>query len=138
MPTSADLLLDTSAAVALLTADHILHAEVTAVCRNATLGLAGHALFETYSVLTRLPGPNRLRPSMAAHVIRREFPGSVALSTSGTLRAVDALESAGIAGGAVYDGLVALAAREAGMPLLTCDRRAVPTYAALGVRATVI
>ncbi len=36
-----------------------------------------------------------------------------------------------ISGGAVYDALVALAAREAGATLVTRDRRAASTYAAL-------
>jgi hypothetical protein len=41
---------------------------------------------------------------------------------------------AGISGGAVYDGLVALAAAAAGLPLLSCDRHALSTYKALAVR----
>jgi predicted nucleic acid-binding protein len=36
-----------------------------------------------------------------------------------------------IIGGAVWDGLVAAAARQHDLPLLTCDRRARPTYEAL-------
>ena len=40
---------------------------------------------------------------------------------------------AGLAGGAVYDGLVGAAAREHGLLLVSCDRRAEPTYRALGV-----
>jgi toxin FitB len=46
---------------------------------------------------------------------------------------VQTLTAAGIAGGAVYDGLVALAAKAAGVPLLTCDQRALHTYAALQI-----
>ena len=42
------------------------------------------------------------------------------------------LVDAGIAGGAVWDGLVALAALDAGARLLSLDRRALPTYRALG------
>ena len=37
----------------------------------------------------------------------------------------------GIAGGAAYDGLIAVTARHYGYTLLTADRRAAPTYAAL-------
>ena len=43
------------------------------------------------------------------------------------------LASVGIAGGAVYDAIVALAAREADLPLATRDLRAASTYAALNV-----
>ena len=49
------LLLDTSAAVALVVEDHEAHAATLEAVRGRSLGLAGHAWFETYSVLTRLP-----------------------------------------------------------------------------------
>src|SRR5664279_5002978 len=48
-------LLDTSAAIALLVEDHEAHAATLEAVRGRRLGLAGHAWFETYSVLTRLP-----------------------------------------------------------------------------------
>jgi hypothetical protein len=41
--------------------------------------------------------------------------------------------AAGLAGGAIYDGLVGAAAREHRVLLVSCDRRAEPTYRALGV-----
>lgn len=40
---------------------------------------------------------------------------------------------AGLSGGALYDGLVAAAARRHKLPLITCDRRAEPTYRLLAV-----
>lgn len=40
---------------------------------------------------------------------------------------------AGLTGGAFYDGLVGAAARKHNLPLISCDRRAEPTYRALGV-----
>lgn len=135
MPISADLLLDTSAAIALLHDANPLHERVTAACRGRTLGLAGHAMAETYSVLTRLPGAARVTPQRAAQLIDHSFPASAALPPREALRAVQTLSAAGIAGGAVYDGLVALAAKAAGVTLLTCDRRALHTYAALQVDA---
>jgi predicted nucleic acid-binding protein len=138
LPISADFLLDTSAAVALLLEDNTAHDAVQNACAGATLGLAGHASAETYSVLTRLPGPNRLTPSAAARAIRAAFPGSISLSAHAALTAVDVLADAGISGGAVYDGLVALCARDAGVTLVTCDRRAMGTYAALGVAVDLI
>jgi len=48
------------------------------------------------------------------------------------------LSRIGIAGGAVYDGLVALAAREHGMSLATRDARARGTYDAVGVKVIVV
>ncbi|GAA4489794.1 type II toxin-antitoxin system VapC family toxin [Microbacterium panaciterrae] len=103
-----------------------------------TLGLSGHAVFETYSVLTRLPGGNRFSASYAAHVIAREFPASVALPPHIALNALATFSEAGISGGAVYDGLVGLAAKAAGITLLSCDRRAASAYAALGVGVRLI
>jgi predicted nucleic acid-binding protein len=43
------------------------------------------------------------------------------------------LSGLGVAGGAVYDGLVALAAKEHGLALATRDARARGTYDAVGV-----
>jgi predicted nucleic acid-binding protein len=48
------------------------------------------------------------------------------------------LSRMGIAGGAVYDGLVALAAKEHGVPLATRDARARGTYDAVGVKVIVV
>lgn len=138
MPTSADLLLDTSAALALLRDADPAHAAVTEAAAGSVLGLAGHALFETFSVLTRLPGSARLRPERVAEIVQRSFPASVALPAAEALEATTTFVSAGIAGGAVYDGLVGLAARSAGIALLSCDRRAESTYARLGVDVRLI
>lgn len=138
MPTSADLLLDTSAALALIRDADSAHEAVSEAVTDSVLGLAGHALFETFSVLTRLPGSARLRPDRVAEIIERAFPASVALPTPEALRSTTTFVQAGIAGGAVYDGLVGLAAKAAGVTLLSCDRRAEPTYAKLGVDVRLI
>jgi len=139
LPTNADLLLDTSAAIALVLRSHKQHQAVLDHAIDRTLGLAGHAVFETFSVLTRLPGVQRVSPTTAVRIIRTNFPASYAMSAEWTLTAPEALAAAGVAGGAVYDGLVALAAREAGVRLLTCDRHAMPTYGRLdGLAVTIV
>lgn len=142
LPTSGDvLLLDTSAALALVSPDHVAHQAVRARVRGYRLGLAGHARVETYSVLTRLPPPRRLSPAIARQLIDTNFPVRVTLPISEQEQLLEAFERAGIAGGAVYDALVALAATQftppgdeavPAPPLLTLDRRAIPTYQALG------
>lgn len=48
-----DVVLDTSVAVPLLVTSHVAHRAVSGA-------LAGHALHETYAVLTRLPGDARV------------------------------------------------------------------------------
>ncbi len=133
MPISADLLLDTSAALALVPDRNPAHEQVLSLAHGRVLGLSGHAAFETYSVLTRMPGAARVSSARAADIIEQTFPGSVTLPAAAAARAVRTFAEAGIAGGSVYDGLVALAAREAGIPLVTCDRRALGTYAPLRV-----
>ncbi len=77
MPTAAEpLLLDTSAAVPLVLADHEAHDATTAALSGRELGLAGHAAFETWSVLTRLPGTRRLSPAAAGRLLAADFAHS--------------------------------------------------------------
>lgn len=68
------ILLDTSTAIALVLRDHEDHATAVAAVRGRTLGLAGHAWFETYSVLTRLPSGRRRSQEDALRVLRHDFP----------------------------------------------------------------
>lgn len=124
---------DTSVAVPLLVRSHQHHADVVRWWGGQELTLSGHALAETYSVLTRLPGDARLSAEDAARLLDARFTTPLTLSGS-TARAVHATLSAlGLAGGAVYDGLVALAAKEHGLALATRDARARGTYDAVGV-----
>lgn len=142
MPTDADqsvdALLDTSAAVALLIADHEAHRRTIDATRGMRLGLAGHAWFETYSVITRMPSGVRRRPADVRALLDRNFPGDWFLDATATASLGQELARLGVAGGAVYDALVGAAAREHDAPLLTSDRRAMRTYTAMGVRAELI
>jgi predicted nucleic acid-binding protein len=137
MPASArgpDLLVDTSIAVALTVADHEHHAATFRTLGSRRLGLAGHAAFETFSVLTRLPPPARRTPATVAHLLAVNFPHSRFLGADAAAALLAELHTVGIAGGAVYDALVGASAREHGSVLATRDRRAVETYRALDVR----
>jgi predicted nucleic acid-binding protein len=136
MPTSDDrpqLLIDTSVAVALAAAGHEHHRATRKAIGGRSCGLCGHAAFETFSVLTRLPPPNRRTPSAVARLLAHNFPASRFLSAQAAERLQARLASLGIAGGAVYDALVAAAAAEHGITLATRDRRAVETYRALDI-----
>jgi predicted nucleic acid-binding protein len=136
MPTSDDkpqLLIDTSVAVALVAAGHEHHRATRKAIGDRTCGLAGHAAFETFSVLTRLPPPNRRTPTAVAQLLAHNFPGSQFLSTQSAQRLHSRLASLGIAGGAVYDALVAATAAEQGIALVTRDRRAAETYRVLDI-----
>jgi len=136
MPTNDDrpqLLIDTSVAVALAAAGHEYHHATRKAVGDRSCGLSGHAAFETFSVLTRLPPPNRRTPHAIARLLAHNFPGSRFLSAQGADRLHVRLASLGIAGGAVYDALVAAAAAEHGITLATRDRRAADTYRALDI-----
>ncbi len=128
-----DALVDTSVAVALLVEDHEHRHAALAAVGARRVGLSGHALFETYSVLTRLPSPNRRSPATVALLIQENFAVSRQLSTEAAGALLGKLAPADISGGSVYDALVAATALESGLPLLTCDRRALPVYRALEV-----
>jgi len=139
MPTAAEpLLLDTSAAVPLVLADHEAHAATTAALVGRVLGLAGHAAFETWSVLTRLPGPRRLSPAVAGRLLAAEFPHSRQLGALQAAALLEALPALRLSGGSVYDALVAAVAVEHDLELVSRDRRAQGTYTRLGVRLTLL
>jgi toxin FitB len=129
---------DTSVAIPLLVRSHNDHAAVVRWWNGQEVALAGHALAETYSVLTRLPGDARLAAADAARLVTARFSAPLVLSSAGTRALPDTLARLGIAGAAVYDALVALAAREHGAALATRDARARGTYDAVGVEVIVV
>jgi len=126
-------LLDTSTAVALVVEDHKAHVATLGAVRGRRLGLAGHAWFEAYSVLTRLPADLRRSPADALRLLSRNFPASGFLGEAEAADLGGELARLGISGGAVYDALVGAAARQHRLPLVSADARARPVYEALGV-----
>jgi len=128
---------DTSVAIPLLVSSHRAHGAVTRWWNGQHVALSGHALAETYSVLTRLPGDLRLTPADAARLISERFVESLLLGPAVAARLPQVLSRLAIAGGAVYDALVALAALEHGADLATRDVRAKATYETVGVRVIV-
>src|SRR5450432_2699242 len=144
MPTGTDAdehaiaLLDTSTAVALVVEDHEAHVATLEAVRGRRLGLAGHAWFETYSVLTRLPGSLRRSPADVLRVLAHNFPASAFLGEGEAVELGRDLARLGISGGAVYDALVGAAARQHHLKLISSDVRARPVYEALGVAIEII
>ena len=118
---------------ALPTRGHIAHATTYAALAGRPKGLAGYAAFETYSVLTRLPPPDRLTAPAAQRLIEVNFPHTRFLRSKGSAALVAQLSASGVSGGAVYDALVAAAAVEHGLRLVSRDTRAAGTYRAMGV-----
>lgn len=135
MPTNDELLLfDTSAAMAFVDRENIFHTYAKELAHQRPRGLSGHAQFEFYSVLTRLPLPKRVDSVDAVRLINQEFPESRFLPAEHTGALLEEFTHAGITGGMVYDGIIAATARHHGVELVTGDHRAVPVYKSLGVQ----
>ena len=126
-------LLDTSAAVAFLVEDHADHETTFSALADRQLGLGGHAAFETFSVLTRMPPPSRLVPAAAHRLLASNFPHTRFLSPDRSAALLAELAARRITGGSVYDALVGATAIEHGLTLVSRDRRAFDIYRALGV-----
>lgn len=142
MPPAAEsapaLLLDTSIAVPALVSDHEHHSAALRLVTSNSVGLSGHAWFETYSVLTRLPGAIRRTGIEALELMHRAFRGWVPLPESRAQALLEQLARADIVGCAVYDALIGAAAVCADRPLATMDRRAASTYLAVGAEAQLL
>lgn len=133
-----DLLVDTSVAVPWLLRAHAAHGSVDRAIGDRSVALAGHTLNETYAVLTRLPGDARVAPADAVRLIKERFVTPIVLDARAAKTAPGTLAACGVSGGATYDGLIALAARTAGIPLASRDRRAISTYATVGAVVEII
>lgn len=124
---------DTSVAVPALLGWHERHE----VCRRAAAGarVPAHVVLEVFSVLTRLPPPHRVDADVAHEAVRQWFPPTsvLTLDVEAQRASLDFLHAAGVEGGSVYDGVVALTVAAHDERLLTRDRRAIRTYEALGI-----
>jgi len=65
-------------------------------------------------------------------LIEVDFPHTRFLSSEASAALVAQLAASGVSGGAVYDALVAAAAAEHGLRLVSRDTRAAGTYRAMG------
>lgn len=124
---------DTSVAVAAVDTMHEAHRGCRAVAAERRPALAGHAAFETFSVLTRLPGAAAVDPATVGRLLQQAFPERCWLSGADQEDLLGRLGALNVSGGTVYDALVGEAARRAGRVLLTRDLRARRTYDRLGV-----
>lgn len=117
-------LYDTNCLVALASNRQAQHESTLAdwVRRRAegeTVAVALPCLLEAFSVLTRLPAPLRLAPAQALAVVEEWARGYwVDLTPMERWNAFRAAAAAGIAGGQIYDGLIAACARKAGAATL--------------------
>jgi predicted nucleic acid-binding protein len=125
--------LDTSVVVAAFASWHESHAPALAVLDRQP-GLPVQAALETYSVLTRLPAPHRAAPAVVEAFLRQNFEANMlALAPDRFPSLLSELARLEIVGGAAYDALIAVTAREFGRVLVTLDARAKRTYDLLGI-----
>lgn len=124
---------DTSVVIPAVLTSHEAHRVVLGRLGRKQVRLPLHAAIESYSVLTRLPGDARLAPADAALLLRDRFSEPIELSPGNGAELLHTFADLRLAGGAVYDALIAITARETNATLLTRDRRAAATYALIGV-----
>lgn len=124
---------DTSLAVPALLSSHPAHRHCRVMATGAAIPV--HGLYETFSVLTRLPGAHRASVDVALESLRTWFPqrALLPLPAGEEVEALADLSVAGVSGGAVHDGLIAWVVRRHGLRLRSRDSRAARTYARVGV-----
>lgn len=124
---------DSSAAIGAASPWHEHHEACFAALAPVRPGIVAHAAIETFSVLTRMPDPNRLSPVEAVLFLDDWFEDRwIGLAPAEQRRLVGRLSELGISGGATYDALIGAAAAAEGATLVTLDRRALAIYALVG------
>ena len=107
--------LDTSVLIPAFLGDHPHHKsslDILAQCTPKEAACAAHSLLEVYSVLTRMPGKNRISGDQAMLFIGniREHLSLVALTAEESATALEQFSELGILGGAIYDAHIAACA----------------------------
>ncbi|HEY4115793.1 MAG TPA: PIN domain-containing protein [Rhizomicrobium sp.] len=110
--------LDTSVLVASFFEDHPHHEPSFALYssqRKSTACTAAHSLAEFYSTSTGMPGKRRTNPHEALQFLSaaRERLVLITLGEAEYIDVLDAAAESGIAGGAIYDALIARCAMKA-------------------------
>jgi toxin FitB len=130
---------DTSVLVAGFVPGHEFHeAAESALAEVLDEGcLIAHTTAETFSVLSAPAGAYRVEPSAVTAYLSQFLDGAAPIQPrpEAYREALDLLADHGRPGGAIYDALIALAARDAGAELVSLDRRARRTYGICGVES---
>ena len=126
---------DTSVIVAAVAEWHAAHAIAEASLPSVAVA---HTLLEAYSVLTRMPEPQRVDPASAAAVLRGRIRRAITLPSRQLVELPTTLAELGVLGGASYDALIALTAAAHGATLITLDARALRTYRLCAVDAELL
>ncbi len=132
---------DTSVLVAGFVSSHRFHkvaiASLAAVKEGGSL--IAHTIAESFSVLTSTSGVYRAEPAAVRDYLAQFLDGeAIPIRPAAHREALDLLVSAGRPGGAVYDALIGLAARDAEVTLLSLDTRAQPVYELCGTDVRIL
>jgi predicted nucleic acid-binding protein len=101
---------DTSVVVAAFASWHEGH-RAALECLRRDPRLPAHVAVETFSVITRLPAPHRAPGKLVAEFLRQRFRNPLlTLPPNAHLRLVEQAAAVGLAGGAIYDAMIAATA----------------------------
>ncbi len=106
------IFLDTSVLVPVFLGDHPNHESsfnLFATCEPGSASCAAHSLAEVYATLTRIPVPHRASPEQAIQCIEKMQRQLRLVSMDGSeyLATIRTTASQRIAGGTIYDSLIA-------------------------------
>jgi predicted nucleic acid-binding protein len=129
---------DSSVVVAAFASWHEGHRSAAAALTRRPR-VPAHVLVETFSVLTRLPPPHRAPGDLVFAFLAERFSRPpLVLPPRAHLSVIQQAAAHGIAGGSVYDALIAATVHHARARLLTRDRRAAATYDRVGVEYEIL
>jgi predicted nucleic acid-binding protein len=125
---------DSSVVIAALAPWHEAHGVARATLAEGDARLPAHVAFETTSALSRMPEGRRIAPAVVLEALKRGFKEPwLALDGEGSRDALKRAVDAGVRGGALYDALIAATAAAYDAQIVSADRRAHATYAAMAV-----
>lgn len=132
---------DTSVLIAGFDSTHPCFSEAQAALAEVRRAgaLVAHTIAETFAVLSAPAGPYPALPEDALAYLEPFLERDpIGIAPAAYPQAVSELTSAGVAGGAVYDGLIGLAARQHGAELISLDARASRTYRRLAIHFRIL
>lgn len=120
------VLFDTSVLVAAIVEPHLMHSRALPWLKRARkkeieFFISCHSLAELYEVLTTLPVYPRISPQTAWRLIREDIETSariISISSSEYIATIKQMADLGVAGGCIYDALIARAARKSNVDRL--------------------
>ena len=118
--------LDSNVLIALICDWHVQHVRTLEsyqgwIAQGATPVIALHSMLECYSVLTRIPAPRRLSPTVTKQILEENFAREAVITVVKPERLwhiIDALARLDLGGGRIYDALIAHSITQAGATVL--------------------